>query len=144
MKIKKTFRFDEGVLDKLEQLVQAKNFENEKFGIPSYNNTEMIEQSISFMHSHTFGKDVMDSTVQKLEVIISSAVKLSLTNYVDQFARSLNRLNYNDDKMIESIFLLMMANGMIPDNQETVNELIQKTDYIHDMIDHAIKIKEAE
>lgn len=127
--------------DKIKQLKNAINVENEKYGKPEVRDTEVIEAAITFFHSHTFGKDVMESTVDQLEVIISSSIKLTMRNWWDDLAKAMNRLNYNSDKTLDSLYILMMSLDLIPNDQQKMNDLIKASEVYHDVVDVAIKKK---
>lgn len=140
-KIKKTFRLSDQVIQKIEEIKQSKNYENNQNGSPELNATDIVSEAISFYHSHLFGKDVMDSTIQKLEVIISSAVNLTLRNYVEDFANALNHLNMNDEKMIESMFIMMRANGLILEDHRALMDMVFQNEEYHSLMDQVISIK---
>ncbi|MEG3039462.1 MAG: hypothetical protein RR788_04090, partial [Erysipelotrichaceae bacterium] len=127
--------------DKLQQIINLKNAENEKYGMSKLSEKAIVEESINLLHSSLFGKDVFDQTMNKLEIILGNRMQKVLNEYATPFAQSLENIYEQNNEIKQMLLLILRANDIMPEDQSEINSLIRMNTKLENSIKDAILIK---
>lgn len=133
----KGYRFDDDVLGKLSQLMEATKIKNP--GINVYEQDVVIE-AINFYHSSIFGKDVFDQTMHKLETVIGNRVDHIMAQHTQILGELINNTHNQALLSKEATYLLLLATGsMKPDiDKDVLQNIINRNVATNMLISRAV------
>lgn len=136
--IRKEFRLKKDVIDKIEQLKILKETENP--GIKIYEK-DVIVDAIDLAYSSKFGKEVFQETLSRLETVLSASMEKVLIEHLTPHATALTNIYDQATLSKEAMLLILVANGIVDNDLETIVKLIQKTSELEMSLSKAIDIK---
>ncbi|MEG1065920.1 MAG: hypothetical protein RSD85_00055 [Erysipelotrichaceae bacterium] len=137
-RVRKHYELSEQANNKLMQLIEFRNNENDNIGLPRVSEKSMIEESIDLLHSSKFGKDVFDNTMTKLENVLGTLMINTLNEYAKPFSNVLENIYIQNDMNKEMILFILKANGILPENQFEIDKLIDDNEELNKLIKSSV------
>ncbi len=122
--IHRNYRIKNSTDEKIKTLVSFENAENFNTGSPNLSDADILEMAIDYYYSCKLGKEVFHEGVSQLEMILTNSINLVMKSYADEFAKSLNYLNRNDEIIKKILSIVVKSIGMLDMNKDT-EELIK-------------------
>lgn len=120
MKVKKSYRFSEGTLLKIDELRKRKSAELDDFE-SVIKDREIIEKAIDYYHSQTFGDKERNRIIEMLEREIHHAINDSLKNFMGEILAMFQILNNGSYKneLYNEIILKILVQKLNVETSET-------------------------
>lgn len=134
-KNRKSYRFDDRVVEKINRLVEMECLEKSKLSIHSITSErEIVEAAIDYYFAMKTAEPVNDPLAQKIEMIFNNTMML----YIRELAKSLDGINYAVQKNSEFTQLLVKYDKMLPRDEETMIKLIANPSRFEKYIDRKL------
>lgn len=135
---KKSYRFNEKTNTKIKQLKEYLNEENKNVGLSLYSENSLIEEAINYYHSVKIGKDVVESSMERVSDVIVNKMELIMRTYVEELAKGINYIGGKTMRVEELLLMYLVGTGFPTDPEKIIN-VIEKSKYMSQRIDKALE-----